>query len=350
MKKILLLYLILTFSMNLFGQNENFQNDKVVEKFEIITQKLNKQIAEQDSLMSELKKEFIQLRRENDMSKTTLELSSNTFGTISTYFSVIAILLSIIVIAIPVINYFLVLKPNQKIVGKVENLETEVLNKIEGNFEKYFENLRKKKTQNIISLLDDRTKISEVTSYFLINESDNLEEKDIKRIIEFIKENPDIENFDSSILHSTVKYSGFDIVEKFYKSIFESEDKENFKYGIEFLVADGLPDHINYVQTIITANKKGHHLLIDFYKHISDTYLGHWNDKKAPEKRKIGESYIKMLFDNDKIIDGIKDDEIPVTFGFEEHPININRINQEPFIRDTKYYKIYLEENDKKYK
>ncbi len=336
--------------MSSFGQNSNLSSDKAIEEFEIINEKLNNRIVEQDSLLKEIKNEFGQLKRENEMSKTALELNSNTFGTISTYFSVIAILLSIIFIAIPIINYFLVLKPNQKIVSKVENLETEVLEKIEGNFENYFENLRKKKTQSIISLLDDRMRISEVTNYFLINDSDNLEEKDIIKLINFVNDNPDIESFDASILNSTIIHSGFNIVEKHYKSIFEIEDEENYEYGIKYLVAENFSEHINYIQKIITANKKGHHLLIDFYKHISETYLGHWDDKKAPEKREIGISYVKLLFDNDKVLEGIKDDEIPKTFGLEKHPININVINQNPFLRETKYYEIYLKEEDKKYK
>ncbi len=107
------------------------------------------------------------VKQENKIYKTAIETDNNIFGGLSTYFTLISILLSIIVIAIPVINYFLVLKPNSESKEKIESLEKTVLEKIEKNFETYFEDLKKNKKRKILSFLDDRSKSSQVTNFFL---------------------------------------------------------------------------------------------------------------------------------------------------------------------------------------
>jgi hypothetical protein len=255
--------------------------------------------------------------------------------------------LTIIVVAIPLINYFLVLKPNQKILEKVENIETEVVKTMESNFETYFEKLRRQKTTKILNLLDNKLKISEVTSYFLLNDSDNLVEADISKIIAFLNSNMDIEKGDAIILNSIIIGSEFLVVEKYYKSIFEIDDEKRIEFAIEYLVENDFETHISYIEKMIKASDKGHHLLIRFFDYIQEKYLGNWMDKKVAEKKEIGIKYSKVLFDNENILNAIKGKEIPKTFGHVGHPININILNHNKFIRETKYYKIYLEADDK---
>ena len=304
----------------------------------------------QHSKIDDIQNSQVRLHEENNVFKTTIDTNTNLFNGISTFFTIISILLTIIVIAIPLINYFLVLKPNEKIVKKVKNLETDVLKTMEGNFESYFEKLRRQKTLKILSLLDDRLKLSEVTGYFMLNDIDNLEEEDILKLIDFLKNNQDIEPTDAIILNSLVVHSGYLIAEKYYKSVFELELKNSEEYAIEYLVENDFESHIPYIEKILKANDKGHHLLIKFFDYIQDKYIGNWQDKKVSEKKEIGIKYAKLLFDNDKILKSIEDKEIPKTFGFEEHPININRLNDNKYLRETKYYEKYLKEMDDKHK
>ncbi|OXB03821.1 hypothetical protein B0A81_17625 [Flavobacterium plurextorum] len=346
-----LLTILLVICFNLFGQtsykpstnhttNEiNSDNKELKNKFNSI-----------DSIIKIIDKKQAYLNQENALYKTNIDSNTNIFNGISTFFTIISILLTIIVVAIPLINYFLVLKPNQKIVEKVENLETEVLKTMEGNFEAYFEKLRRQKTTKVLNLLDDRLKLGQVTNYFLLNDSDNLEEKDISKIIDFLKTNKDIEKADASILNSLVIYSRFLIVEKYYKSIFETDEIKSFEFAIEYLVENDFENHIPYIEKIIKANDKGHHLLIKFFNYIQEKFIGNFVNRKVSEKVEIGIKYAKLLFDNEKILNAIEKQEIPKTFGFEEHPININRLNDNKYLRDTKYYKVYLEQMDKKYK
>lgn len=322
--------------------NQNFTRGQLL-------QLKNKQRAT-DSLLAGIDERQSQLKQENDIFKTTIETNSNIFAGISTYFSIVSILLTIIVIVIPLINYFLVLKPNQKIVEKVENLEAEVLKTMEKNFESHFEKLRRQKTTKVLSLLDDRLKLSEVTSYFFLNSSDNLEEVDILKLIEFLSANKDLETGDAYILNSLVIGSGLLIAEKYYKSIFEKDEDKNFDYAIEYLVENDFESHVSYIEKIIKANEKGHHLLIKFFDYLQKTFIGNRMDKKGQEKKEIGIKYAKLLFDNDNILKAIADKEEPKTFGLNQHPININRLNDNEYLRDTKYYNLYLEEMDKKYR
>lgn len=290
------------------------------------------------------------IKDENDLFKTTLETNTNLFNGISTFFTIVSILLTLIVIAIPLINYFLVLKPNEKVVEKVENLEADVLKTMEGNFESYFEKFRRQKTIKVLNLLNNPLNLSEVTGYFLLNDSANLEESDISKIIDFLTEYSDIEKSDAHILHSVVIHSGFLIAEKFYKSIFEKDDDKSIEFAIEYVVENEFESHIPFIEKMIKANEKGHHLLIKFFDCIQENYIGNWTNKKMTEKREIGISYAKLLFDNERILTAIEDKEIPKTLGFDEHPININRLNDNKFIRETKYYDVYLKEMDEKYK
>ena len=317
---------------------------------QIQTEQIKSRQIKADSILASVVENQNYLKQQNDIHKTTIDTNSNIFNGISTFFTIVSILLTIIVIAIPLINYFLVLKPNQKVLEKVENLETDVLKTMEGNFEAYFEKLRRQKTIKVLSLLDNRLKLSEVTNYFLLNDSDNLEEADISKIIEFLNANTDIEKADSSILNSIVIDTGLLIAEKYYKSIFEKDDEKRFEFSIKYLVENDFETHISYIEKIIKASDKGHHLLIEFFNYIQKNYLGNWMNKKVVEKKEIGITYSKLLFDNENILKAIEDKEVPETFGFQDHPININRLNDNKFLRETEYYKVYLEENDKKYK
>ena len=347
---------MLILSCDLLGQtgkvtvkltNQISQN---INSIQIQTEQIKNRQIRTDSILKSVVERQNYLKQENDIFKTTIDTNSNIFSGISTFFTIVSILLTIIVIAIPLINYFLVLKPNQKVLEKVENLETDVLKTMEGNFEAYFEKLRRKKTTKILSLLDDRLKLSEVTSYFLVNDSDNLEEADIAKIIEFLNVNTDIETADASILNSIVIETGLLTAEKYYKSIFEKDDQKRFKFAIEYLLENDFETHIPYIEKIIKANDQGHHLLIEFFDYIQEKYLGNWMDKKVVEKKEIGIRYSKLLFDNENILKAIEAKEVPKTFGFEDHPMNANILSDNKFLQETKYYKVYLEEYDKKYK
>ncbi len=358
MKKFITILLLLL-SINVIGKNEEFKVDKFIKidslkqnniQFQSEIEKINNHIRVKDSLVYQFSQDLEKVKRENEIYKTTIETDNNIFGGLSTYFTLISILLSIIVIAIPVINYFLVLKPNRESKEKIESLEKTVLAKIEKNFETYFEDLKKNKKRKILSFLDDRSKLSQVTNYFFMGDNEELEESEVKLIIGFLKKNKDIEDVDKMILNNVVINTGYLSAEKYYKSIFEKDLKEDYKFAIDYIVNNDFNTHIPYISKLIKADKDGHNLLIDFYDRIVEDYIGNlFDNKKAPEKREKGIEYISLLLNNDSILDGIKDKPIPKTI-LDSHRINANRINNEnPEIRDTKYYSKYLKDIDQNF-
>ena len=307
--------------------------------------------ARADSLIRSIQAEFQTLKKENELYRVALDVNANLFRGISTYFAIVAILLSVIVIAIPLVGYFLVYKPNEQLVAKVEGLEGEVLSKIEQNFENYFTNLRKLQTQKMLAQLNDPLKVSEVAGYFMLNSPDDLVEAEIAKLIAFLKDDNGAEKSDLLILNSLVISSRLPAAEKYYKSVFEADDKKNYPYAIEYLVDNDFPTHIKYVEKIIAATDKSHVLLLDFFDYIAQRYLGNRSDKKAPEKKAIGVQYAKLLFDSDKIIEAIAGEPNPSRYQDPRMGLrmDINTILGYPFLRETKYYPLYLQQTDEKH-
>jgi hypothetical protein len=307
--------------------------------------------AHADSLIRSVQAEFQTLKKENELYRIALDVNANLFGGISTYFAIVAILLSVVVIAIPLVSYFLVYKPNEQLVAKVAGLEGDVLSKIEQNFENYFANLRKLQTQKMLAQLDDPLKVSEVAGYFMLHSPDELAAADIDKLIAFLQRDNGAEKTDLLILNSLVISAKQPAAEKYYKSVFETDDKKNYLYAIEYLVDNDFPTHLRYVEKIIAAADKSHVLLLDFFDYIAQRYLGNWSDKKAPEKKAIGVHYVKLLFDSDRIIKAIEGEPNPSRY---EDPrlgrrLDINVMLAHPFLRETKYYPLYLQQMDEKH-
>lgn len=304
-----------------------------------------------DSLRGAIRGELQTMKRENELYRVALDVNANLFGGISTYLAAVALLLSVIVVAIPLVSYFLVYKPNEKLVAKVAGLESEVLGKIEQNFENYFTNLRKLKNQKMLALLDDPARVSEVTDYFFLNSPDSLEEADVARIVAALKADAGIEKPDLLVLHSLLSSSRLPAVEKYYKGIFEADDQPNYAHAIAYLVDNNFPEHLPYVEKIIAAANQGHVLLLDFFDYIAQRYLGNWRDQKSPEKQAIGVRYVTLLFNSDKILAAIAGEPAPSHHNDARmgRRMDINHLLAHPFLRETKYYSPYLQETDEKH-
>ncbi len=342
MKKILFL-LIMFLSFDVLVKAQQADSSKLHDYGKYISA-LTEKIEKQDSTISIIANDLISVKKENDLYTKALDINSNLFDGTSMFFTIVSILLSIIVIAIPVINYFLVLKPNAVALAKIQNIDTDIVSRIESNFEKYFERLRIGKRKKIIQMLSDRSSISAVTSFLFLNYDDALDNDDTIKIIDFLKNNDDIEDGDKMVLNSAVNFEN-PFSEQYYKSVLDNEVKSKYKYAIEYFVDNNFKSHIPYLTKIIQANENGHNLLIDIYDCIADKFVDGWMDKKAPEKRQIGIDYTKLLFDDENIIKAINGKPFP-NGTLSKHRINSNRINLNPTIKETIYYQTYLEKKD----
>lgn len=300
-----------------------------------------------DSTISALIDNQRKLEQENSILRTTIDANSNMFSGISTYFTIVSILLTIIIVLLPVVNYFLVWKPNQKAMKKVRNLETDVLKTMENNFEAHFEKLRKQKVVDTINLLEDRSKSSHVTNFLMLNDYGRLEEAQVKKILDFLASNRQMETVDVIVLNRIAIESRLLIAEKHYKNILENDDTANFKFAIGYLVEDDFESHLPYIAKIVSANPNGHNLLMEIFDYIEENYVGSYHNIKMPEKKEKGIMYSKLLFDNDGILKAIEGKPVPTKFRGQP-VINRNRLNNNPYLRDTKYYETYLSSLDKK--
>lgn len=325
MNKIYIFFLLFS---NLIFSQANQQNE---------INKLNRKIIEKDSLIAIITDQTRVIKSNNEILTQTLDANDKIFSGLSTYFSVISILVSIIVIAIPVLNYFLVLRPNQDTIKKLENLEQELPNKIDKDFGNYLENFEKRKAKSLIENLNNET-IDNFTNYFFLSDFSDFDDEDQNKIIEFLKKNPELESTDRLIIHAPLRRKPSLISESFYKDEIINEDKNNYKYAIEYLLNNEPEKNIKFWETIILASENGHTILMDIFEHLYKTYLGSPFDKKTTEKKKLGESVVKLFFNNETICKAVEQKPLPEKFKHSDN-INANVINWNPFLEDTLYIK-----------
>jgi len=366
MKTITIVLLFLTFSFA-YGQEDQ---DKIIELRDSNSQ-LQKLIKNKELTIEILEQRLEQAS--NTIANQNFFL--NNFGVI---YVIITIIVGILAFGLPLAVYLLGLKPTQKELEKLENkvsTELEKLNSIENkvstelekldnkvtqtlknSFESYFEELRKKKQSQFLSMLEDRRQLPEVSDYFQVHGFYQYEE-DIVLIINFLSANKDVDKEYASQFNHYVIESGFLIAEKYYRTILDNDEEENLIYAIYYFVKNDFESHLSYIEKIIKTNEKGHHLLIKFFNCIQQEFIG-CGAKKMPEKLDVGIKYVKSLFDNDNILKAIEDKEIPEEneimegclldfMDFKTKPI-INFLDANDYLRETKYYKKYLEEKDKK--
>jgi len=271
------------------------------------------------------------VKSENELFKSALETDDVIFGGISTYFTIIAILLSIIMVFVPIVNYFLVLKPNEEVLEKIDILEKSILDKIGEDFFEYFESARSKLAKKYITLLQDNSRIDEVYDFFLKNTDVALDVGDTDCFIDFLNRDEDIEQGYEWIFHDILTKIKSERIEKYYKSIIENEDKDRQRYAIQYLIEHDFRENINYVRKMIVSNTYSHDLVISFFEQIEDHFLGSNVEYKSDDKRKMGVEYVKLLFDDKTIIDALGE-------GYQNR-LNPGTIDYNSFLQDTLYCK-----------
>lgn len=338
--KIILLTLCFTSIAQTKADNDRFA--KMQTQLDLI----NKRISEKDSVIKVLTEQSSALKTNNEILSTTLDANGNIFDGLSTYFTLISILVSIIVIAIPVLNYFLVLKPNKDALAKLEKLETDIPKKVEEDFGIYLEGFEKRKAKKLIQSLADPTNLNQVINFFFLSSFSDFDDDDQNSVVAFLTANKEIESTDRMVLNSILKSRHSLITESYYKSVLETGDKNDYQYALEYLVDNNPEKHLKYWELIITASPKGHEILLDIFKHLRDEFVGNpFTDKKAPDKKHFGETTIKMFFNNEAICNAVENKTLP---RHREDEININVINWHKYIKDTLYFTKYLDDNGRK--
>jgi len=296
-----------------------------------------------DSTINKLEDKIELEKNKNVMLSTALEVNNNIFGGLSTYFTIISILLSIIVIAIPVVNYFLVLKPNKEVLSKLEKLEIEIPQKIETDFGVYMSEFEKRKAKQLIKTLDDNPNLSDIVNFFFLSSFSDFDDEDQTTVIKFLKKKNDIDDTHRLILNSILKSKPSIIAESFYKNMLEIEDKDQYKSAIEYLTDEEPEKNIKFFELLIKGSDKSHEILMDIFDHIYNHYLGTPFGSTTNQKKKTGEEKAILFLNNEIICNAVKDYEYPKHIS---EKININVANWNPFIKETLYYKNRIEKKN----
>lgn len=338
----LLFSLLLIFSITLsFGQTITVASPKV------FTNETSSKITERDSLVNIILKQSESLKANNELLTNTLNANGNIFGGLSTYFTLISILISIIVIALPLINFFFVLKPSKESLLRLEKLEIDLPKKLEAEFGQYLESFEKRKAKQLINSLSNPSNLNQVVNFFFLSSFSDFDDEDQRTVIKFLQENKEIESMDRTVLNSILKARPSLIAENYYKSIIQNEEKEDFETAIDYLISNNPEQNIRFWEIIIKASENGHNILMDIFRNIFTSYLGNPFDKKSPDKKSLGETLVKLFFNNQIICDAVETKDLSEHFKMSGD-INVNTINWNPFLESTIYIKKHFEQKSRK--
>lgn len=335
------------------GQPDKEQT--VLQRLDIIEQHLGEQETVQqrlssieremqltDSIQKALKEQLATLKTQNDILSTALEASGTIFDGVSTYFTIVSILLSIIVVAVPVVNYFLVLKPNRETISKLEHLETEIPRKIEADFGIYLAGFEKRKVKQLINFLDEPDKLRDLLNFLFLSTYDDFDEEDQIKMIAYLEKEHETEDIDRRILNKVLSYKPSPISENYYRRVLEVGNQHpDYQFALEYLIDNTPEKFLPFWEMVIPASPSGHEILLDVFAYLRETYLGNDLDTKMYEKRSFGEATVKLFFNSRKICDAIAlKEELPYQRKME---MNMNVVTRYEFLKDTLYINTYYD-------
>jgi hypothetical protein len=283
------------------------------------------------------------IEQQNALLNTALNVNSNLFGGISTYFTVVSILLTIIVVILPLVNYFFVLKPSEKAMKKVAGLESELLEKIETNFEEYMVKIEHKKAKVLIrALATGPDALIPFVNFFFLREYSDFDDEDQNIMIDFLEKQYEVDHLNLISLHIKLGSRPSRSCEAYYKKIIETADKKNWDFALQYLINNEPEKNINFFEVNIVQSPDGHKILSQIVDYIQEEYIGsRLTNLTVSEKRKLGEEKFRLFMDNERICDSVENKELHM--GHKR--INFALFPENKFIKDTYYYKKYNQRN-----
>ena len=292
---------------------------------------------EKDSLIKILNEQSKTLKTSNDILNTTLNTNTNIFNGLSTYFTIISILLSIIIVAIPIVNYFLVLRPNQESLEKLKKLEVEIPEKIENNFDRYMSGFEKRKVKQQLSDLRNEYSMTQLSNHLTLYGSLVIDTEDLNNITSFLSLNQDENLPTRSSLNDILKSQNSLISEYFYKGVLEKEVKLDYKDALEFLIENNFENNLKFIELIIAGRLDGHEILLDIYHYLRDKYVF------VRDPQKNGLKKFLLLFNNEKICESVRRKTLPNSRKDDIDEWMIEEFY--PRLQETLYFKQNFDDN-----
>lgn len=286
------------------------------------------------------------LKSKNESLEISLKSNNYVFNGISSFLTAITIILAILsillVIFIPLLNYFLVIKPSKEMKNKIENIEQNLMSDIERKFEYFYQNFEKKKIKKLFEKLNKRMDYSALISFIHQTNYSDFDDDDQRIVIGFLKKNIELELYNLDPINSILISKPSDMATLFYKETFESKNNINHKYAIKYLVDN---DFFSFLKKEITNSNYGSDYMIHVFEYISNTFLSSYNTTKQKE---IGQNLIEKYLNDKDICESLKpkkhsfkkDNIFNILFTIYETPF----YEQNPFIKNTCYYKLFLKD------
>ena len=296
----------------------------------------------QDSIIGSLNDSNASIKKENELLVSALDVNTNIFNGLSTYFTIIAILISIIVLAIPLVNYFLVLKPNREAIDRMNKLEKSVPEKIETEFCDYMKGFEKKKAKEMIQSLSDPNNLPTVVDFFFLSSYSDFDHDDVSLVVDFLEKNKSVSDFNRSMLHSIIRTTPNVTTDLYYKRIVENSDRLNIEYAWKYFLAD-FEKSFDYVENVIIQDEHGHDLLLDLFKIVIDDYVGDpYLQIKTDASKEKGKAILLLLFNSEKICHSIGNYLLDSP---RQNDITGSHISFNEFLKETLYIKSFYDEN-----
>ena len=342
---LLLLLFIPTFSG--FTQPQSATNKKLQTDIET----LRTRITRQDSLLSIATRKVDTFALENAKLKIALNSNSFAFDGISAFITALTVILTITLFVAPFLGYFFVVRPSQKALARVKNLEDAVPQKIAETFSIHYEDIEKKKFKEAIKNLSNPS-LYVHSLLFLNNNKHRLADlEDQKLMTDFLYQNPNMNAVDKGSIARFLAFNPSDIAEKFFKSELENAEIPRISSlmsgSIAYLIDNNFESNKPFFENLLIASPHGHDLFMDIVEMCMDRYFRTALEpgESIGARHIEGKSVLEFFLNNARICEAI---ESKTLTHFDQHIKDHVFVQKHPFILESYYYRKYFDESKKR--
>jgi hypothetical protein len=302
--------------------------------------------------ITNLQSRVLSLEQENALLKNTFDQAQSLNSNVANYITLISIFLTVLAIAIPLLNYVFVIKPNRKIGNRLKNIEKEIPQKIDSNFEIYMVNFELKRINKGIEEFTKNNNYTLLSDMLFVSNTTDLTEEQCERIINKLNTGIEINDTNCSIIMSNLFNPQYRTCDAYFKSILEDEGKNVYlAYSIKYFTRKDISLDIKYLEKILPSRNDFEKVFVKLIDSIESEYLGDpFQDKRPIVEINIGEEKAKILLNNRRIVELFNPDKLVDEYTYTPQFFdNDNVVNFHPFYKTTYMFKKHYEEEYNKH-
>jgi len=298
------------------------------------------QINKLNTINDSISKENILNKKLIDQYEKVIEIDGHLFDGTSMYLSIISIFVTILAIVVPGVFYFFVYEPNRKLKNEIDD---KIENSLNTKLDEQLKNRIEQRKNQLLSSLNSLDGLYTIVNALFVNDFQYNEEDSIK-IIQFLKEHPQLDRQNADFFHKILSRLNFPTVRQFYRDIINDDNFHFMDYAIQFFVEHEINNsEQNYLIKMIKSSDSPHDIVNIILRSIMRRFLNTVDFYRSDDSRKEGLEKLSHFIENEKIVNQVKD--IPLKFshygtGYQVELANV--LHRNPELKESLYYKKYL--------